>query len=62
MFGWKGDALQKAMDSTCYVNCTMLQTQSMEDMNKCSKAPQVTEDIDSCTLSFLSKLTVTTLT
>ena len=47
MFGWKGDSLQKAMDTTCYVNCPMLKTQSMAAMNACSQKAVVDEDIDS---------------
>ncbi|KUJ15853.1 uncharacterized protein LY89DRAFT_618505 [Mollisia scopiformis] len=46
VFGWKGDALQRAMDSNCYVNCTTLKTQTMEEQNKCSLANVVKEPID----------------
>ncbi|KAK3501446.1 hypothetical protein B0T13DRAFT_396102 [Neurospora crassa] len=35
IFGWKGDSLQRAMDSACYVNCPTLKTQSVSAMNKC---------------------------
>jgi hypothetical protein len=51
VFGWKGDALQRAMDSSCYVNCPTLKSQAMSDMNQCTKARQVDEDIDSCEFS-----------
>ncbi|OAA66985.1 hypothetical protein SPI_01561 [Niveomyces insectorum RCEF 264] len=47
MFGWKDDALQRAMDSNCYVNCPTLKTQSIEEQNKCSVPDSVGEDIDS---------------
>ncbi|KAK0636043.1 hypothetical protein B0T17DRAFT_587340 [Bombardia bombarda] len=47
VFGWKGDSLQRAMDSPCYVNCPTLKTQSMTAMNKCSVPKTVTEDVDS---------------
>ncbi|CAG8983424.1 hypothetical protein HYALB_00000592 [Hymenoscyphus albidus] len=47
VFGWKGDSLQKAMDSNCNINCPALKTQSIADANKCSLKSVVTEDIDS---------------
>ncbi|KAL2195200.1 hypothetical protein P885DRAFT_62441 [Corynascus similis CBS 632.67] len=46
MFGWKGDSLQRAMDSPCYVNCPTLETQSIEEMNKCSVPNVVDEVVD----------------
>ncbi|KAF2837285.1 hypothetical protein M501DRAFT_1006782 [Patellaria atrata CBS 101060] len=46
MFGWKGDALQRVLDSKCYVNCPILKTQSFADMNKCSQKAVVDEDIE----------------
>lgn len=51
MFGWKGDALQRAMDSPCYVNCPTLETQSIEEMNKCTVPDVVGEPIDGCECS-----------
>jgi hypothetical protein len=48
MFGWKGDALQRAMDSPCYVNCPTLKTQGISDMNKCSVPNTVDENYDGC--------------
>lgn len=52
VFGWKGDALQRAMDSPCYINCPTLKTQNTQAMNKCSKDRVVTEDnIDDCKYS-----------
>ncbi|KAF2199510.1 hypothetical protein GQ43DRAFT_450228 [Delitschia confertaspora ATCC 74209] len=46
VFGWQGDALQRVMDSPCYVNCPTLKTQTIEEANKCSMEPVVKEDID----------------
>ena len=48
LFGWKGDALQRTMDTPCYVNCPTLSTQTIADMNKCKIDRKVQEDIDSC--------------
>ena len=48
MFGWKGDSLQKAMDSPCYVNCPTLKTQSVTEMNKCAVPNTVDEDFGGC--------------
>ncbi|KAI1364038.1 hypothetical protein F5Y08DRAFT_340118 [Xylaria arbuscula] len=46
LFGWKGDALQKTMDTPCYVNCPTLTTQAVADQNKCKVARSYEEDID----------------
>ncbi|KAF4632326.1 hypothetical protein G7Y89_g5802 [Cudoniella acicularis] len=46
IFGWKGDALQRAMDNFCHQDCPVLKTQSYEIANKCTKAPVVKEPID----------------
>jgi hypothetical protein len=53
MFGWKGDALQRAMDNSCNsdlfankINCPTLKTQSLADANKCVQSKKVMEDID----------------
>ncbi|OCL11758.1 hypothetical protein AOQ84DRAFT_361240 [Glonium stellatum] len=46
VFGWKGDALQRAMDSQCNINCPTLKTQSIAQANACTKTPAVKEDID----------------
>lgn len=51
IFGWKGDSLQRAMDSPCYVNCPTLKTQSISAMNKCAVARTVEENIDGCKLN-----------
>lgn len=51
-FGWKGDAVQRAMDSPCYVNCPTLKTQTIATGNKCAK-PQVVDDLlNSCEIPF----------
>ncbi|OTB15957.1 hypothetical protein K445DRAFT_300768 [Daldinia sp. EC12] len=44
VFGWKGDALQRALDQPCYINCPTLKTQNVQAMNSCSKDRVVTED------------------
>jgi hypothetical protein len=36
LFGWKDDALQRALDSRCYINCPTLKTQDASAMNKCT--------------------------
>jgi hypothetical protein len=50
VFGWKGDALQKVLDSPCHFtsNCSEYghKMQSIDDMNKCTQKPVVEEDID----------------
>ncbi|KAJ0106990.1 hypothetical protein J7T55_011085 [Diaporthe amygdali] len=50
VFGWKGDALQRAMDSNCMFqgceNGNPLKSQSVAQMNACSAKKQVNEDID----------------
>ncbi|KAI1479962.1 hypothetical protein F4774DRAFT_418543 [Daldinia eschscholtzii] len=52
VFGWKGDALQRALDQPCYINCPTLKTQNVQAMNSCSKDRVVTEDnIDDCKCS-----------
>ena len=46
VFGWKGDALQKAMDSNCNINCPQLKTQSIQTGNQCKAKVTVNENID----------------
>ncbi|KAF2635085.1 hypothetical protein P280DRAFT_523554 [Massarina eburnea CBS 473.64] len=46
VFGWKGDALQKAMDTNCNINCPALKTQSIATGNKCAQSQKVKEDVD----------------
>lgn len=51
LFGWKGDALQRALDARCTGNvCTGLQTQSPDAANQCTKTQAVPEDIEGCKL------------
>ena len=45
--GWKGDALQRAMDSTAQVS-NNLKTQTVAEANKCAIKNTVTEPIDGC--------------
>jgi len=53
IFGWKGDSLQRAMDSPCYVNCPTLKKQNIATMNKCSVEKTVSEPIDGCKFFFV---------
>jgi len=50
LFGWQGDSLQRAMDSSCMFqgceNGRPLKSQAVNNMNKCSVKTQVQEDID----------------
>ncbi|KAF2841751.1 hypothetical protein M501DRAFT_928665 [Patellaria atrata CBS 101060] len=46
VFGWQGDALQRALDSPCYQNCPTLKSQNNAAMNACKKPGFVKEDID----------------
>ncbi len=49
VFGWKGDALQKAMDANCFgATCSALKTQSFTEANKCSVKDSVKENIEGC--------------
>jgi hypothetical protein len=51
MFGWKGDALQKAMNkSECfYDGCGSITKQPMATANKCAIDKTVIEEVDGCT-------------
>ena len=52
VFGWKGDALQKAMDGGCFgPSCAGLKTQAYADANKCKVADYINEEKDGCELS-----------
>jgi hypothetical protein len=51
LFGWQGDALQRALDSPCYQNCPTLKTQDADAMNKCTVPRVVMEEIDDCKYS-----------
>ncbi|RDL40864.1 Uncharacterized protein BP5553_00843 [Venustampulla echinocandica] len=53
IFGWKGDALQKAMDANCNsdllgnnINCPVLKSQSLQQGNQCTKQRIVKDDLD----------------
>ncbi|KAJ3513199.1 hypothetical protein NMY22_g15113 [Coprinellus aureogranulatus] len=51
MFGWEGDALQRAMDTCTEFNgvpsyCKALTVQSDEEINKCKQEPCVEEPVD----------------
>jgi hypothetical protein len=53
VFGWKGDALQRAMDANCNsdlfsnnINCATLKTQTIQQGNKCTSPVQVKENLD----------------
>jgi hypothetical protein len=52
LFGWKGDALQRAMDSPCMFqaceNGRPLKSQNVAKMNKCAVEPFHKESIDNC--------------
>lgn len=50
VFGWKGDALQKILDTPCVVNCAGAKTQGTGPMNQCKQNVVVHEDIDGCKL------------
>lgn len=59
VFGWKGDALQKAMNSSRMFeacgNGKPLKSQDAAALNKCSVKPTVTEPIEGCKLSRVSR-------
>tara|TARA_R110002060_G_scaffold4297_12_gene6840 strand:+ start:312 stop:596 length:285 start_codon:yes stop_codon:yes gene_type:complete len=52
VFGWKGDSLQKAMDSSCMFqacgNGRPLLSQNAAAINKCKVKKTVTEDTEGC--------------
>ena len=56
LFGWKGDSLQKAMDSSCmFQDCGTnrggpLKVQTVNEANKCSVKDLVAEQYDGCEL------------
>ena len=52
VFGWKGDSLQKAMDSGCNLNrdcpAAGLHAQQPAQYNACMKQQQAPEEVDGC--------------
>lgn len=48
VFGWLGDALQRAMDARCNVNCPTLKSQSAQQAMQCTKAPVIDENVEGC--------------
>lgn len=53
VFGWKGNALQRAMDARCNGDvCSVLKVQSSEEAMKCTIPRIVEDDIDGCKSSF----------
>lgn len=58
VFGWKGDSLQRAMDSNCMFNgCengNPLKSQSVQQMNACQVKDMVNEDINNCKFLFIN--------
>jgi len=59
MFGWKGDSLQRAMDSDCFFrDCGAnrggpLLVQSPEEQNACAVKQTVVDQIDGCKCFFV---------
>jgi hypothetical protein len=64
MFGWKGDALQRAMDkSECfYDGCGSIKKQQMSVANQCTVKDFVGEQTDGCTLPKLIVMLLPLLT
>ena len=56
LFGWKGDSLQRAMDSSCMFNACEngrpLKSQGPAQMNKCTVPDMVKEDVNGCEFLF----------
>jgi len=57
VFGWKGDALQKAMDGGCFGSkCAGLNVQDFATANKCGVQQLVKENVEGCELPFTPPL------
>lgn len=55
MFGWKGDSLQRAMDSNCMFNAcengNPLRSQGVQEMNACTVPRMIEEPTEGCKYS-----------
>jgi hypothetical protein len=62
LFGWKGDALQKAMDTKCSGDrCGALKRQPDPDAVKCVKGQMATEDIGSGACEYPKRMTAASM-
>jgi Domain of unknown function (DUF1996) len=52
VFGWKGDALQRAMNAGCGVSCPTLRSQSMAKAKSCQQKKRLNENYDGCKLTY----------
>lgn len=49
LFGWKGDALQHALDERCAGDaCSGMKTQTADQANQCMIKSTVNEDVEGC--------------